>query len=244
MGARGNSGVIMSQILRGFSTIVADSTRSTAQRSRRRWLPPPRVRTAQSATRWKARSSPSCASRARLPSLLPSPAPICSACLMPPAPKGRVAAAHADPAQGPRRCRCGRRRRFGSALPRRGAECRRRSSAPRTRCAGASGIRDGAPIEATITNSIADLRYEVMFLLDAPDESIPGFKAAWAEVGDSIVVVGGDGIFNCHIHCDDIGAAIECGIDVADPTRSESPTCSKSSKGSPTRRIGSRVNSQ
>ncbi|MGB1631584.1 MAG: DAK2 domain-containing protein [Acidimicrobiales bacterium] len=65
--------------------------------------------------------------------------------------------------------------------------------------------------------SIADLRYEVMFLLDAPDESIEGFKAAWAEVGDSIVVVGGDGIFNCHIHCDDIGAAIECGIDVGRP---------------------------
>ena len=34
-----------------------------------------------------------------------------------------------------------------------------------------------------------------MFLLDAPDEiPIDGFKAAWAEVGDSIVVVGGDGI--------------------------------------------------
>ena len=65
--------------------------------------------------------------------------------------------------------------------------------------------------------SIADLRYEVMFLLDAPDESIDGFKSAWAEVGDSIVVVGGDGIFNCHIHCDDIGAAIECGIDVGRP---------------------------
>ncbi len=65
--------------------------------------------------------------------------------------------------------------------------------------------------------SIADLRYEVMFLLDAPDESIDAFKAAWAEVGDSIVVVGGDGIFNCHIHCDDIGAAIECGIDVGRP---------------------------
>jgi len=65
--------------------------------------------------------------------------------------------------------------------------------------------------------SIADLRYEVMFLLDAPDDSIAGFKAAWAEVGDSIVVVGGDGLFNCHIHCDDIGAAIECGIDVGRP---------------------------
>jgi len=65
--------------------------------------------------------------------------------------------------------------------------------------------------------SIADLRYEVMFLLDAPDDSIDGFKEAWAEVGDSIVVVGGDGIFNCHVHCDDIGAAIECGIAVGRP---------------------------
>ena len=65
--------------------------------------------------------------------------------------------------------------------------------------------------------SIADLRYEVMFFLDAPDNSIEGFKAAWAEVGDSIVVVGGDGIYNCHIHSDDIGAAIECGIGVGRP---------------------------
>jgi DAK2 domain fusion protein YloV len=66
-------------------------------------------------------------------------------------------------------------------------------------------------------SSIADLRYEVMFLLDTLDERIPAFKAAWAEVGDSIVVVGGDGLFNCHIHCDDIGAAIECGIEVGRP---------------------------
>ena len=66
-------------------------------------------------------------------------------------------------------------------------------------------------------SALADLRYEVMFFLDAPDESIEGFKAAWAEVGDSIVVVGGDGIHNCHVHTDDIGAAIECGIAVGRP---------------------------
>ena len=65
--------------------------------------------------------------------------------------------------------------------------------------------------------SIADLRYEVMFLLDAPDQEIAGFKQAWAQVGDSIVVVGDAGIYNCHIHCDDIGAAIECGIEVGRP---------------------------
>ncbi len=66
-------------------------------------------------------------------------------------------------------------------------------------------------------SSIADLRYEVMYFLDAPDETIDSFKAAWAEIGDSIVVVGGDGIWNCHVHTDDIGAAIECGIDVGRP---------------------------
>ncbi len=75
---------------------------------------------------------------------------------------------------------------------------------------------EARPVEES---SIADLRYEVMFLLDAPDESVDGFKQAWTEVGDSIVVVGGDGIWNCHIHTDDIGAAIEAGIAVGRPHR-------------------------
>lgn len=66
-------------------------------------------------------------------------------------------------------------------------------------------------------SALADLRYEVMFFLDAPDDTIEGFKSAWGEIGDSIVVVGGDGIWNCHVHTDDIGAAIECGIDVGRP---------------------------
>ena len=65
--------------------------------------------------------------------------------------------------------------------------------------------------------SIADLRYEVMFFLDAPDESVSGFKEAWAALGDSIAVVGGDGLWNCHVHTDDIGGAIEAGIAVGRP---------------------------
>ena len=64
---------------------------------------------------------------------------------------------------------------------------------------------------------LAGLRYEVMYFLEAPDESIPGFKDMWATLGDSIVVVGGDGLWNCHIHTDDIGPAIEAGIDVGKP---------------------------
>jgi DAK2 domain fusion protein YloV len=70
---------------------------------------------------------------------------------------------------------------------------------------------------ASHEGSVADLRYEVMYFLDAADERMAGFKSAWGELGDSIVVVGGDGLWNCHVHTDDIGAAIEAGIAVGRP---------------------------
>ncbi len=60
-------------------------------------------------------------------------------------------------------------------------------------------------------------RYEVMFFLEAPDETLAAFKSVWAGIGDSIVVVGGDGLWNCHIHSDDIGAAVEAAMDVGRP---------------------------
>ena len=56
---------------------------------------------------------------------------------------------------------------------------------------------------------VSELRYEVMFMLDLDDTKLKKFKNAWGEIGDSIVVVGGDGIYNCHIHTNDIGAAVE-----------------------------------
>jgi DAK2 domain fusion protein YloV len=66
---------------------------------------------------------------------------------------------------------------------------------------------------------ISDLRYEVMYLLEAPDAAIPAFKDVWAGIGDSIVVVGGDGLWNCHIHTDDIGASIEAATDIGRPRK-------------------------
>jgi uncharacterized protein len=63
----------------------------------------------------------------------------------------------------------------------------------------------------------SDLRYEVMYLLEADDTTIPPFKETWSAIGDSIVVVGGDGTWNCHVHTDDIGAAVEAGIDAGRP---------------------------
>jgi dihydroxyacetone kinase-like predicted kinase len=58
-----------------------------------------------------------------------------------------------------------------------------------------------------------------MYFLEADDETIPSFKDVWSGIGDSIVVVGGDGIWNCHIHTDDIGAAIEAALDAGRPRK-------------------------
>ncbi len=59
---------------------------------------------------------------------------------------------------------------------------------------------------------VSELRYEVMYFVDLVDDRIQEFKESWGEIGDSIVVVGGDGLWNCHVHTNDIGAAIESAL--------------------------------
>lgn len=64
------------------------------------------------------------------------------------------------------------------------------------------------------TPDVSELRYEVMYLLRLDDERIDAFRERWAAIGDSIVVVGGGGLWNCHVHTDDVGAAIEVALDL------------------------------
>lgn len=61
--------------------------------------------------------------------------------------------------------------------------------------------------------------YEVMYLLDADDEAVTSLRAVLATLGDSLVVVGGDGLWNVHVHVDDVGAAVEAGITAGRPHR-------------------------
>jgi DAK2 domain fusion protein YloV len=61
---------------------------------------------------------------------------------------------------------------------------------------------------------VSEQRYEVMYFLDLDDRRIGDFKSGWGAIGDSIVVVGGDGLWNCHVHTNDIGASIEVALDL------------------------------
>jgi DAK2 domain fusion protein YloV len=84
---------------------------------------------------------------------------------------------------------------------------------------GAAAVRPAAAgeIEEGHAGDDSGLRYEVMYLLEAPDELIPWFREVLAGIGDSIVVVGGDGLWNCHIHTDDIGSAVEAALEAGRP---------------------------
>src|SRR3954447_416764 len=61
--------------------------------------------------------------------------------------------------------------------------------------------------------------YEVMYLLDAEDAAVATLRETLAPLGDSLVVVGGEGLWNVHVHVDDVGAAIEAGIAAGRPHR-------------------------
>lgn len=75
------------------------------------------------------------------------------------------------------------------------------------------------PIAATDDLVEGGPAYEVMYLLDADDAQIPALRAALAPLGDSLVVVGGDRLWNVHVHVDDVGAAIEAGLEAGRPRR-------------------------
>ncbi|MFJ2581736.1 DAK2 domain-containing protein [Kitasatospora aureofaciens] len=59
--------------------------------------------------------------------------------------------------------------------------------------------------------------FEVIYLLDAPDEALPALRERLGALGDSLVIGGGDGLWNVHVHVDDAGAAVEAGVEAGRP---------------------------
>ncbi|HEX9891053.1 MAG TPA: DAK2 domain-containing protein, partial [Actinomycetota bacterium] len=59
--------------------------------------------------------------------------------------------------------------------------------------------------------------FEVMYLLETDDDAIPGLKRRLAGLGDSLVVVGGGGMFNVHVHTNEPGLAVEEALDAGRP---------------------------
>ncbi|MFC7790619.1 DAK2 domain-containing protein [Streptomyces cinereoruber] len=75
-------------------------------------------------------------------------------------------------------------------------------AAPREKCAGEDGPA-----------------YEVIYLLEADDAAVDLLRSRLDALGESLVVVGGDGLWNVHVHVDDAGAAVEAGVEAGRPHR-------------------------
>ncbi|WP_369249430.1 DAK2 domain-containing protein [Streptomyces sp. R41] len=61
--------------------------------------------------------------------------------------------------------------------------------------------------------------FEVIYLLEAEDAAVARLRDRLDVLGDSLVVVGGDGLWNVHVHVDDAGAAVEAGVEAGRPYR-------------------------
>ncbi|WP_066949470.1 DAK2 domain-containing protein [Streptomyces lushanensis] len=61
--------------------------------------------------------------------------------------------------------------------------------------------------------------FEVIYLLEADDTAVARLRKRLDRLGDSLVVVGGDGLWNVHVHVDDAGAAVEAGVEAGRPYR-------------------------
>ncbi|WP_270888576.1 DAK2 domain-containing protein [Pedococcus sp. 5OH_020] len=75
----------------------------------------------------------------------------------------------------------------------------------------AAGVPDGVP---------GGPAYEVMYLLRDSDEArVAVLRQTLDDLGDSLLVVGGPDLWNVHVHVEDVGAAIEAGLDAGRPYR-------------------------
>jgi len=62
--------------------------------------------------------------------------------------------------------------------------------------------------------------YEVMYLLsDSSEDAVARLRTRLDAMGDSVLVVGDEDLWNVHVHLDDVGAAIEAGIEAGRPHR-------------------------
>ena len=80
--------------------------------------------------------------------------------------------------------------------------------------------RNRTALEIAREAGSSEFGYEVQYLLEGKESELPGLRATLGGLGDSLLVVGtGNGLYNVHVHTNDVGAAVEAGIEAGRPHR-------------------------
>jgi dihydroxyacetone kinase-like predicted kinase len=61
------------------------------------------------------------------------------------------------------------------------------------------------------SSPMSDLGYEVQYLVEGGSDAMPELREALESLGESVVVVGGGGLFNVHVHTNDADPVIQAG---------------------------------
>ncbi|MFD3839519.1 DAK2 domain-containing protein [Streptomyces sp. NPDC058642] len=108
----------------------------------------------------------------------------------------------------------------GGSLPLGGGEAAFDSGPAARTDAPAAGVGPGDVDECADSPLEQDgPAFEVIYLLEAEDDAVDRLRTRLDGLGDSLVVVGGDGLWNVHVHVDDAGAAVEAGVEAGRPYR-------------------------
>jgi DAK2 domain fusion protein YloV len=211
LGARGNSGVILSQVLRGIADVLGDGSGAEVRKALRHAADLAYAAVAapvEGTILTVARAAAEAAEQAG-----DSLADVVTAAAV-----AATAALALTPTQLPALAQAGVVDAGGRGL------CVVLDALVAT-VTGVAPVTEPAPLVPRSMTALAVAResgsdeyaYEVQYLLDAP--SVESLRETLAGLGDSLVVVGGDGLWNVHVHVNDVGAAIEAGIEAGRPHR-------------------------
>jgi DAK2 domain fusion protein YloV len=75
----------------------------------------------------------------------------------------------------------------------------------------------GAPTGLNAEGGSLEFAFEVQFLFEVTDSKADEYRDRLGHYGDCVLVVGGDGLYNVHVHTNDIGGVIEEAIERGRP---------------------------
>jgi len=76
---------------------------------------------------------------------------------------------------------------------------------------------EGAAMASGAHEGSLEFKFEVQFLLDTADDRADGYRRALERYGDCVLVVGGQGLYNVHIHTNEVGQVIEEALGIGRP---------------------------
>ena len=83
--------------------------------------------------------------------------------------------------------------------------------------APAEALAGGAAVQTNAEGGSLEFKFEAQFLFEVSDDKADEYRELLGDYGDCVLVVGGDGLYNVHVHTNDVGGVLEQAMDRGRP---------------------------